>query len=53
MGEKLLLDMHVMSNNLEHIKSSSWAVVAWVFNPSTYVGEAGRSLSLRLAWTTE
>jgi hypothetical protein len=37
-----------------HVKGSwSRAVVAHAFNPSTWEAEAGRSLSLRPAWSTE
>jgi hypothetical protein len=30
-----------------------WAVVVHAFNPSTWEAEAGKFLSLRLAWSTE
>ena len=30
-----------------------WAVVKFAFNPSTWEAEAGRFLSLRLAWSTK
>ena len=33
------------------ISSSSWAVVAHTFNPSTWEAKVGRSLSLSVAWT--
>ena len=43
--------MHRRSANEK--PSTSWAVVAHTFNPSTQEAEADRSLSSRPAWSTE
>lgn len=34
------------------IEKVSWVVVMNTFNPSTWKGEADRSVSFRLAWST-
>ena len=31
----------------------SWVAVAYAFKPSTWEAEAGRSLNLKPAWSTE
>ena len=42
-----------VSKNKNKNKTTSGAVVAHAFNPSTWEAEASRFLSLRPAWSTE
>jgi hypothetical protein len=45
--------VHVIIKSTLKKLGLGWAVVAHIFNPSTWEAEAGRFLSLRPAWSTE
>jgi hypothetical protein len=54
---KYTCSRHVLNNqpcvNPEKCHGFSWVVVAHTFDPRTLKAEAGGSLCLRLAWSTE